>query len=127
MAFKIFWESHSSVWVAFNGTATFGEATAATNAVYNDPRSDDLEFALWDFAAIDDFAVTERDVEEMAASDYAAGLYMKPLKAAFVIADPGLKDLGDQYISHMRKLGSPWQNRLFASLDDARKWIETFR
>ncbi len=127
MAYKINWESQNAVWVVFNGTVTFGEANAATNAVYSDPRSDDLQFALWDFAAIDDFAVTEREVEDMAASDYVAGLYMKPMKAAFIIADPRLKELGDQYISHLREFGSRWQNGLFDSLDDARKWIETFR
>jgi len=125
MAYKIIWESPSSIWVRFSGTVTFNETVNATNAVYADFRSDQIKSALWDFSAIDDFSVAEREVEEMAATDHAASLYMKPMRAAFILTDPRLKSLGEQYIAFMLEMGSPWQNRLFENLTDARKWVET--
>ncbi len=127
MPYRVIWESPKSVWTKFSGLVTYGEALRATNALYDDPRSDDVVQAYWDFSDIDGFAVAEEEVEEMAYIDDVASRHMRPLKAAFVMRDPALIELAEQYIAHMRTLGSPWFNRIFASMDEARQWAGAAR
>lgn len=127
MTYEITWESPTSIWVRFVGTVTFADTVNATNEVHEDSRADGIKQAIWDFSDIDSFTITESEVEEIAATDCAAGCYMKHMKAAFVIADPELMRLGERYISEMREFGSTWQNRLFPSLNDARAWVGAAR
>jgi hypothetical protein len=122
MTFKFVWQSNESVWVQFYETVTFGDALAATNALYSDPRSDSTKYAFWDFSTIDGFIVDSGEVDEMAAMDHAASLYMKPMKAAFIISDPNLMVLGKQYIDVIQSLGTRWQNKLFSNMLDAQQW-----
>lgn len=125
MPYTIQWLSPNDVWVKFDGILRFADTLNATNDVYNDLRADHLDHAYWDFSAIDDFKVSEREVEEMASMDHSASLYMRPLRSAFVIQKPELRQLGEEYIGLMLTLGSPWQNKLFETMESARRWMET--
>ena len=127
MPHRIIWESKQSVWTKFSGIVTYVETLNATNALYNNPRCDDVLHAYWDFTEIDGFVVDESEVEEMAFVDNAASLYLRPMKAAFILSDPDLVALAEQYIAQMRDLGSPWENRIFPSMEDARDWMASTR
>lgn len=127
MPYRTEWESPTSAYTRFTGKVTYAETVEATEAFYNDPRSDEVDRVYWDFSDIDGFAVSADSVQEMAGSDTAASRYLGPMKAAFVIRDRDLIALAEQYIALMRELGSPWQNRIFQSLDEARRWAEPAR
>lgn len=122
MPYRVIWESNHAVWTKFSGVVTYAEALGATNAFYGDPRCDTAQCAFWDFTDIDGFVVDGSEVEEMAFVDHVASLYMRPLKSAFVLRDPALLELAEQYVAQMRELGSPWQNRIFGTMDEARQW-----
>lgn len=121
------WEWNHTFYTRFTGTVTVNEAIAATNAFYDDPSSDMVSRVFWDFSAIDDFLINADEVEEIAASDHAASLYLPQQRAAFIIRHPGLIGLAEQYIAHMRELGSRWENRIFASVEEARQWLNAPR
>ncbi len=122
MPHRVIWESKGTVWTKFSGVVTYTEVLDVTNALYSNPRSDDVEIAYWDFSDIDGFVVDPSDVEEMAHLDHAANRYLRPMKAAFIVCDPDLVALADQYIAQMNELGGSWQNRRFSCLEDAREW-----
>ena len=127
MPHRVIWESKQSVWTKFSGIVTYVETLNATNALYNNPRCDDVLHAYWDFTEIDGFVVDESEVEEMASVDNAASLYLRPMKVAFILSDPDLLVLAHQYIAHMQALGSAWQNRIFSTMEEARDWIASTR
>ncbi|MBK7660365.1 MAG: hypothetical protein IPJ28_15100 [Betaproteobacteria bacterium] len=106
-----------SVWTKFSGIVTYGEVLDTTNTLYGNPRCDDVVHAYWDFSEIDGFVVDENEVEEMAYVDHAASLYLRPMKAAFILKRPGPAGTGPQYIAHMQSLGSTWQNRIFPTME----------
>ncbi len=122
MPYRIVWETPQSIWTQFSGTVTFAETVAATNALYADPRSDEVLHAYWDFSGIDGFAVATGDVELMASTDEVASRYLGRMKAAFIVRDPELAVLTQRYIALMQEFGSRWENRIFASMEEARTW-----
>lgn len=123
MSYKIVWESESRIWCRFSGPLHFADVNAATDEFYHDPRSDRVRAALWDFTETTQVAVGEEEASEIAATDAAASRYMKPLKAAFITGDSELATLAEHYIREMEQFGSPWTNRLFATIDEARSWV----
>jgi hypothetical protein len=122
MPYKFNWESEESVCVEFFGEVTFTDTMCATEDLYNDFRADHVRNVFWDFSTIKGFDVSEAEVTDMAAMDHAASLYMHPLKAAFIISDPKLMELAEQYIASLNDMGCSWQNKLFSNMDDARHW-----
>jgi hypothetical protein len=46
------------------------------------------------------------------------------LYAAFITQDEGFAELIRHYIEEMERIGSPWNNRLFQTMDQAKKWID---
>ncbi len=122
MSYKLIFESSSTLWCRFFGKIDFADATMATNEFYSDPRSDETRVALWDFSEISGFNVSQIEVSEIAAIDDTASTYMKPLKVAFITRDPELAILTRHYIQEMALYGNRWDNRLFESIDEARRW-----
>lgn len=127
MPYQVTWESPTSIWTKFSGQVPFSEMMQASSDLFDDPRSDGVEHAYWDFSDIDGFTVSEEEVDEIAYIDDAASRHMRQLKAAFVIRDPGLIELAEQYIAQLSALGSPWQNRIFQSMEEARQWTGSVR
>lgn len=122
MPYELVFESTSTLWCRFSGHIDFCDTSKATNEFYGDPRSDQVNAVLWDFSEIASFSVSADEVSEMAASDEVASSYMRRLKSAFITRDPALATLTRHYIQEMVSFGSPWENRLFETVDDARRW-----
>lgn len=123
MPYEFNWESSRTVCVRFFGVVTDDDLSAATHDLYNNERSDLVREAYWDFSSIDDFIINPESVEQLAIEDFGASTYMKPMKAAFIIQHSALAELADGYIGTMETLGSPWKNRLFSTMEEARKWM----
>jgi hypothetical protein len=125
MPYKIDWTSPRAVNVQFFGVITDSDLSAATDDFYHDERVDFVREVTWDHTNIVDFIVTPERLNEIAASDSVASGYMYPLKSAFVIHHPAVIELAKGYIATLEELGSPWQNRIFVSLEEARGWLPT--
>lgn len=123
MPYKLTWESRTTMWCRFFGDVDFVELNNASSDFFNDPRSDNITEALWDFSDMARFSVEEEHASEIAACDSAASRYMKPIKAAFITIDAEFAKLAEHYIDEMDKFESRWTNRLFSSLEDARNWL----
>lgn len=123
MPYKFNWESGRTIHVLFHGTVTQSDLTNASNDLFNDPRSDSVRQAYWDFTGIEGFTFEWPHVREIAATDSVASTYMGRMKAAFIIQDIELAELARGYIREMENMGSPWKNRLFPSMEEARQWM----
>lgn len=108
---------------SFYGRVCAAELSEATNDFYNDPRSDRTTVTVWNFTEMTGFDVGETEATEMAATDFAASIYLKPIKSAFIVCDPDFSNLVRLYIEEMKHYGSGWTNRLFETLDEARRWV----
>jgi hypothetical protein len=124
MPYQINWESPTKIVCQFFGKVDFDELNMATNAFYNDHRSDYVKEAFWDFTEMTSFEVDASEASEMAHTDNAASNYIKRLYAAFITQDEGFAELIRHYIEEMERIGSPWNNRLFQTMDQAKKWID---
>lgn len=125
MSYALIWESKSSIWCRFSGRVDFADVTMATNEFYHDHRSDNIRVTLWDFTEISDFVIDENEATEIAATDAAASVYLKPLKAAFITQNSEFALLVEQYIRDKEQFGSPWTNKLFRTIGEARNWVAT--
>jgi hypothetical protein len=125
MPYKLLFESPTTLYCRFSGRVDFADSIKATNEFYGDPRSDQIRLVFWDFSEILSFTVSEDEVAEMAATDDAASSYMTHLKAAFIVRDPELALLTRHYIREMEQYGTPWDNALFETLDEARRWADS--
>ena len=123
MPYKLVWATDPTMHCHFFGKVGFGDLTHATNDFYNDIRVDRTRFAVWDFSEMDEFVVGKHEASEMAATDFAASAYLKPLKSAFVTNNPAFAELVRHYITEMDAMGTQWTNRLFADRAEAMRWI----
>ncbi len=124
MPYQLNWESPTKIVCQFFGKVDFDELNMATNAFYNDHRSDYVKEAFWDFTEMTSFEVDATEASEMAHTDTAASNYIKHLNAAFITQDAIFSELVKHYIEEMERIGSPWNNRLFQTMDQAKKWID---
>jgi hypothetical protein len=118
----MFWEPPNAFLCSFHGMVSAAELSSATNDFYSDPRSDNTTITIWNFSEMTGFDVEETDAAEIAATDFAASIYLRPIKSAFIVCDPDFSNLVRLYIDEMKHYGSHWTNRLFESIDEARKW-----
>ena len=123
MPYKFTWESPRTIYVKFFGTVSFDDVTSATNHFYHDIRSDAVREVLWDFMDIDDFVINQEQVQETAASDTAASMYLGPMKVAFIIQHPLLAEFAYEYIGVMESMNTPWVNQVFKTVEEARMWM----
>jgi len=125
MPYQLIFESPTTVYCRFSGRVDFADTIKATNEFYGDPRSDQIRVILWDFSNISSFTVSADEVSEMAATDNVASSYMTHLKAAFITSHPELALLTRHYIAEMAQHGSPWENAVFGTIDEARRWADS--
>ena len=123
MPYKLVWPTDTTMHCHFLGKVGIGDLTCATDDFYNDIRVDRTRFAVWDFSEMDEFVVGKHEASEMAATDFAASAYLKPLKSAFVTNNPAFAELVRHYIIEMDAMGAQWTNRLFADRAEAMRWM----
>lgn len=125
MPYKLIWETPATMCCRFSGHVDVDDLGNATNDLYNDPRSDFTTGVLWDFSAMTGFDAGRDNISEIAASDSAASRYMRPMNAAFITEDPAFSELVRHYIAEMEMFESRWTNRLFPSMEEARRWLSS--
>jgi len=120
MPFSTTWEESGVLWT-FRGNVTGDEILKASREIYADPRFQHLTYQIVDLTGVESFDVTEDDMARIAASDRAAARSTPHVQVAVAAADETIKDLSAFYDAAM--VGSPWNQRIFDSMSEAREWL----
>lgn len=119
MGCRVVWESEG-VHRVFVGRADCAEFLDSLRQVYGDPRFDDVRYVINDFTACTELSMDPEAIREMSAMDLAASYSNPRIRIAIV----GTSELFETGIAAYAGVGlSPYPLQLFASLDDARRWI----
>ena len=97
----------------------------ANGKLYGSAEFDWHTYQIWDFLDADLSQITEKDVDEPAATDWASGLSVPMIKVALVVRDDHAVKLCEHYKKKIRELGSEWECQLFDSMDDAHEWVDS--
>ena len=82
---------------------------------------DHIKYVLNDFTGIDKFEMTKYGVISIATIDDVAAISKPVLKIAIVTIDELLLSWVHTYCDEMKN--SPYECKIFETLDDGRKWI----
>ena len=86
-----------------------------------DSRYDSLRYQIWDFTKVNEINIKAGDVEKIAAFDRASTLTNPNIKLAAVSTDETIQTLTSLYQAIM--MDSPWETKIFLSLDEAQNWV----
>ena len=119
MGCSIAWEQ-SGVYRAFFDRADCDEFMQSLKEVHGDARFDDIRYVINDFTACTEIVFDAEAIREMSAMDMAASVSNPRIRIAIVGASEFVKAGIEAY---MAKGLSPYPIQLFASLDEARRWL----
>ena len=120
MPYATTWEESGVLWT-FRGKVTGDEILRANQEIYSDPRFHHLTYQIVDLTAVERFDVTEDDMAMIAVQDRLAARTKPGVRVAVAAADEVIKDLSAFYDAVM--VGSPWRQRIFDSMSEAREWL----
>lgn len=69
--------------------------------------------------------ITEKEINQPAATDRAAEIYAPRMKVALVVRDVYAVKLCELYKKKLAESGSNWKCRIFDSMDHAQEWVES--
>jgi len=120
MPYSISWEARGVVWTYW-GRVTGNELLVSNQEIYGDERFDLMEYQLVDLRKVDGFDVEPEEMIVVAATDRAAARSNPHVRVAVVAQDRTIKELSALYAKE--NATSPWVQRVFEDLGDARAWI----
>lgn len=124
MPYVTTWEESGVLWT-FRGLVTGDEILRANQEIYRDPRFQRLTYQIVDLTAVERFDVTEDDMAMIAVNDRIASRSKPGVRVAIAADDELIKDLSAFYDAVM--VGSPWRQRIFDSMSEAREWLTQSR
>jgi hypothetical protein len=119
MSYELIWQARGVI-KRFFGNVTAGEVQQATYKVEGHKHFDDVRYVLNDFLSCDSFSFVNDEVDEMAAIDGAAARINPNLRVAVVATLADVIAAAEHYASSEL---NKYPTRIFATLDDARKWL----
>jgi hypothetical protein len=122
MPYQTRWEKEGVFW-KYTGVVTDEDIINSNNEFYGDPRSEESNYQLVDGLDIEQLIISPPSVELLAATDYAAGLSLKPQKVAFVAVKADVLELFQIYIDHAKEYNCRWVCKIFNDIESAREWI----
>lgn len=122
MPYKTNWEENGICW-QLNGVVSAQEIFEFTNAFYENPESDAVNYQIVDCLNVERFELDDETMAEIAALDYAASLSILNVKVALVGDTPHIKAINQQYFEHSGKFRSNWEIKMFKDMDTARFWV----
>ena len=122
MPFDLVWERNGFT-VTFTGLFDLDVHAAVSKAIFDDPRSDHVDYQIFDFTRININQFKLRRPKEIAYTDAAANSsILKKQKIAIVIFDEKVKLFIESYIKIVNTETS--QHMIFDDIDAARRWAE---
>lgn len=123
MPYSSNWE-HNGVYRRYSGMVSGVELIEASLDMYADSRFDEINYLIADFSQVDGFNISMEEVEKLAHFNTAAAKTNGNIKTALVINDESAKSLVSIYDIVTEANNSPWENKVFSSIDEARHWAE---
>lgn len=121
MPYQITWEGQGLV-CRFNGACSGRDVLTAFEEIGASPRFDALRYQILDYLDIERQDVTEAQVDEVAALNFAHHYTNPRVVYASVAVDPAVTSLIEHYI---RVNHHPHRQHCCRSVAEAREWIRT--
>lgn len=122
MPYEIDWESDGVV-VRFLGTFDLNSNTDAAAEIYEYPRSQDINYAIWDTSVIDEVHFTEGATNILSMMDQMGSSRIPNIKMAFYATDRNARGVCEQYLSHYQTRQTGWQFMVSDDMKSIRSWI----
>lgn len=124
MKYSISWDPNFST-VTFNGDLSIRDIESANKDIHGDSRTYKTSGSIWDLANCNTNNITPEDLDYTEANDLGSTIMIKIYKLAIIGNDSHTISLFESYISNSIKHGSPWEFKMFTSLDGVDKWINS--
>jgi hypothetical protein len=124
MPYKLKW-GKDSVIGSFSGSFTFQESNRAQTEIYNDQRSNDLRYVIWDLSDISKQLATKSEAQAIATIDNVVGSRLNDIKIAFVAVDDASRLFFGHYSIQAINYGTSWEFQIFDTLEKAKSWCTT--
>ena len=122
MPYKISWEENGVV-VQFSGKFDFEVNKNANCEVYDDPRCDSIDYAIWDASGISESLMTESEISILSMQDHVGSLRLPSLKLALLAKDERTRRLFEFYTINYHSRLTHWNFMVSDSMEKARSWI----
>lgn len=121
MSYTILWEDDGVIW-NMTGEVTDEELIGCNDEIHDDPRFENLRYAIADLSEIEKFAASTESVRQVAKADELTSIRNPHLKVAFVVSTLVMKGLSRLY---MQEGGSArWDIQIFEDMSSAMEWID---
>jgi hypothetical protein len=120
MPYSDHWEPHGLV-REFSGFLTREEFIRSMRVAAADPRFDELNFTIYDFARITGHDLDERILDDIALTSYGAKLTNPNIRVLVVGADGRIAALAEAISHDPRAAG--YKAQTFATMALARAWL----
>lgn len=108
-AYKRFW-----------GVVTPAEFLASVHEFHSDPHFESIRYTINDFLATEHFRMPESAIEDVAAINLGASFVNQKIKIAAVTTDSVIIEMARKFA----EISQSYPTQLFASLDEARNWVQ---
>ncbi len=122
MPYKIIWEDHGVV-VQFSGIFNFEVNKNANIAVWKDPRSKSIRYAIWDASDISELLATESEFSILAMQDHVGSFQIPNIKLGLLAKEKQTQSLFEYYAINYHSRLTGWNIMVFDSMEDLRNWI----
>ncbi len=124
MPYQIIWSERGVEWI-YSGVLTGEEIIQSNEAIYGDPRFDDLRYQIVDFTNVVKFEVSEQDMKRMAYYDRVAVRSNPRIRLAVIAPEAVGRSIAETYNQHNKESG--WEQRIFETRAEAEAWLGTRR
>lgn len=120
MPCNLTWEPNG-VYAKYYGACTVSDLTDAFVRISENPESDTMRSALFDFLNVEDQNVTEQEIEEVSGFHFGLAQSAPNICFASVATDRRLLELWHHYAA---VLGMPDKRAVFPTIAEARVWLK---
>jgi len=126
MAYEIIWETTGAQFV-FKKEATSENVRQSNKEFALDARFPSAMYALYNLIDVKKFPIVSKDIKKIAEMDAMRYKINPDMKVAIIGTQPVMKGIIYMYNVYFGLASNTniWETKIFDSIDDARKWIDT--
>ncbi|MBN2565367.1 MAG: hypothetical protein JXB46_06620 [Candidatus Eisenbacteria bacterium] len=120
MAYETYWEGAGIRWV-YTGVMTDDDVLRSNGDFYKDERFESATFEIADLTNVAEFAASGETIRKLPRLDREHAARNPNIKVAIVVSAAYARGMANMY--SLAAAESPWETRVFESIDDAREWL----
>lgn len=120
VGYEVVWVQPSGLIKKHFGHVTSREVLVANRKAEEDFRFDSLRYVINDFSECTEVSISLADIEEISAIDCAAAVTNPQIRLAIVATHPDILAASNAYVNDLL---SPFDTRIFSSMNTARSWL----